>query len=342
MLAFITMLVKTFNNVQLEDFADALRRYIGETLHAQIRVHPLMDTGNLPSFLTQSYAFFEAKIAARRCIFVVANEKLETPMNIAKHMSLVRPLMDGIVVFATSALSAHNRARLIAQAVSFVVPGNQLYIPELAMNLREHFRATKVRHQEGLSPAAQVVLFHHLLHHKAHSEIPSILADRLHYSAMSIGRAFDDLATKGLAIAQKRGRERYLHFLEEPRDLFKNAIPLLKSPVRRVRFVQGAASHLHLKLAGESAIAKLTDLNPPEITTYALSASDWKTTAREHDLREIEEFEADFSVETWSYDPGALSDDGVVDPLSLFAQFQNHPDERLAGAAAQLLENIHW
>ena len=86
----------------------------------------------------------------------------KTPADIAKHIDIVRNATHATVAFATMTISAHNRSRLIGQGVPFIVPGNQLYIPDLAIDLREHFRASRHRQADGLSPAAQTVLFHQL------------------------------------------------------------------------------------------------------------------------------------------------------------------------------------
>src|SRR5690606_13812044 len=100
------------------------------------------------------------------------------PANIARHVALVRSAVDAIVVFAAPAASAYNRSRLIAHGVAFVVPGNQLYIPELAMDLREHFRSPRTRPTDALSPAAQAVLFHHILRLDETATTPTALARR--------------------------------------------------------------------------------------------------------------------------------------------------------------------
>jgi len=47
-------------------------------------------------------------------------------------------------------------------------------------------------------------------------------------------------------------------------------------------------------------------------------------------------------IETWSYDPAALATSDVVDELSLYLSTRDHPDERVAQAADQLLENMSW
>ena len=325
-----------------EPFAEALERYLGETLHDRIRVTEIGGTFSLPSFLERAYKLYEAQIAGRRCIFVAARENVATPSDIAKHVGLVRFAIEAVVVFAAPALSAHNRSRLLSHGVAFVVPGNQLYIPALAMDLREHFRAPKLQDADGLSPAAQAVLFHHLLRPDKNASTPSLLAKRLHYSAMSIGRAFDDLVAVRLAETEKHGKERHIRFKASGRPLLDVARDYLRSPVRAVKFVKGNFVGAPLKTAGESALAELTDLSRPRMDAYAIAASDWKTVARDRGLVETDRHDADHMVETWSYDPAGLSDMPTVDPLSLYAQFKDHNDERVAAAAERLVEGLPW
>ena len=94
-------------------------------------------------------------------MFLVSKDNTATPANIAKHFALVRYAVDSLVVFVAPSLSAYNRSRLIKRGVPFVVPGRQLYIPDLAMDLREQFHTYKEPRPNALSPAAQAVLFLH-------------------------------------------------------------------------------------------------------------------------------------------------------------------------------------
>jgi hypothetical protein len=323
-------------------FADALEHYLGKTLHDRITVDEIEGTFSVPVFLERSYRFYKARIHGRQCVIIAAEQNVATPADVAKHVALVRSAVNDVVIFAAPSLSAHNRSRLIAQGVAFVVPGNQLYIPELATDLREHFRAPKRRGAEGLSPAAQAVLFHYLLRFDEYATTPSAIAERLRYSAMSIGRAFDDLEAMGLARCEKRGKERHICFKADRRELMESARPVLRSPVRSIKHIRHDRSVSNLKLAGETALAKLTDLSPPRTETFAVAASDWKAIAETFDLTEVQEFEEAYAVETWSYDPAGLSDGPVVDPLSLYAEFRDHHDERISIAAEGLLEGVLW
>ena len=288
------------------------------------------------------YRVCVGRIAGRRCVFLVTKDHSATPSDIAKHLGLVRATVDAIVVFVAPALSPHNRARLIRYRVPFVVPGNQLYIPDLAIDLREHFRARKQRRVGSLSPAAQAILFHRLLRLGEAATTPSLLAKPLHYSAMSIGRAFDELADTGLAQTERHGKERHLRFKAEGRPLFDAARDLLRSPVRAEKSISPVRGFGALKRAGESALAELTDLSPPPLDTFAVAASDWKETAVTCGLLETDRDDADGIVETWAYDPAGLSRAHIVDRLSLYVQFRDHRDERVSMAAERLLEDLGW
>jgi len=330
------------SHISERSFASALERYLSETLHDRIRVETLESIPFLPAFLEHAYRLYDGCIAGRRCVFLTPMGNAATPADIAKHIALVQTGTEAVVVFAAPALSGHNRSRLIQRGVPFVVPGNQLYVPDLATDLREHFRALRRRQGDGLSPAAQAVLFHRLLHRDHAATTPSVIAGRLRYSSMSIGRAFDDLVSAGLARTERHGKERHIRFEADGRHLFEAARDLIRSPVRSEKFIRNARAIGSLKHAGESALAELTDLSRPPLETYAVAASDWKVVAQNEGLAETARDLADCVVETWSYDPAGLSDAHTVDPLSLYAQFRDHRDERISIAAERLLEGMAW
>ncbi len=134
---------------------------------------------------------------------------------------------------------------MIEQKVPFIVPGNQMYLPMLAIDLREHFR--RIREESPtFSPSTQVVVLHALLRAAGHVLIPAEMAPRLAYSAMTMTRAFDELETANLAEVTVRGRERCLRFTGGRKEIWGNALPFLRSPVskrllvRRTKEAEGA------------------------------------------------------------------------------------------------------
>lgn len=321
---------------------EALGHYLEVTLHVPAKIVAFKHVASLPSFLSRMYSLHEGQIAGSPCVFLVSIENIATPSDIEKHVALVRSAAEGVVVFVADGLSAYNRSRLIGQGIPFVVPGKQLYIPDLAMDLRERFRKSRQRRQAGLSPAAQAVLFHRLLVRDESHRTPSALAARLHYSVMSVGRAFDELVNAGLARTERFGKERRIRFKADGRQLFDASHDLLRSPVRAEKYIRDLGLALPLKNAGHSALSELTDLSPPRLETLAVAARNWKTVARNYGIVETDRDEAVRIVHTWGYDPAVLSTAQTVDPLSLHVQFRDHPDERVSMAAKKLLEGMTW
>ncbi|HTN41236.1 MAG TPA: hypothetical protein VLZ84_08810 [Asticcacaulis sp.] len=319
-----------------------IERYVGETLHTPVRLSAMENVRQLPIYLTADYRFFDVLLGNRKLVFMVRKDDAGTPAEIGKHLSQAQSKLFVPVVFVAESLTAKNRSRLIKGAIPFVVPGNQLYIPELALDLREHFRAKKVRAGEGLTPVAQAVLFRHLLGIRTRDVTASDIAGNLNYTPMSVGRAIDVLTDLGLATSDKVGRERHIHFELEGEALFERAKPLLRSPVRSLRYLTGAERFPNFRLAGESALARLTPLNPPGVKHYAASLAYWNNIQETEDVEEVDPEEAEAILEIWSYDPAPLARKMTVDPLSLYAQFMNHPDERIAMATDELLGTLNW
>lgn len=332
-----------------EPVIGTLADYVGKILHSRLEVAEYGRAASLPAFMDNIYGLYEGRISGRRCILLVAGDDHGTPAAIAKHLALVRDGDDALPIFVVPSLDSHIRDRLIGQGIPFIVPGNQFYVPELGMDLREHFRGVRAWRPDVLPPTAQALLFHHLLRLNEDGTTPKRLADCLRCTEMTIGRAFDSLVAMKLANTEKRGRERHIVFRPDKRGLLNDATPYLRSPVRKERYIRGDRDSLArligqgpLQLAGESALAARSNLSDPPVEAYAVAYEVWKTASKLQDLVETDPRTADFVLETWRYDPLALSHGSAVDPLSLYAQFNRHGDPRVEMAAEQLLENIEW
>ena len=333
-----------------DSIVEELAGYVGKILHDNLEVVECGRAASLPAFMGNLYQLHEGSISGRRCILLVAGDDHGTPTQIAKHMDLVRDDGDdAIPILVAPSMNSHIRDRLIAHGTPFIVPGNQFYVPELGMDLRERFRGVRTRKPDGLYPTAQAVLFHHLLRPNEDATTPKLLATRLRCTDMTIGRAFDNLITLKLAKTEKRGRERHIVFPPDRRGLFNDALPHLRSPVRKERYIRGdrnsLAMHIGggpLQLAGESALAMRSNLSDPPVEAYAIGYEAWNAASKAQDISETDPRDADYILETWHYDPLSLSLGSVVDPLSLYAQFHNHGYPRITLAAEQLLETVPW
>ena len=342
------MLVKDRKAARNRAFASQLRDYLGATLHLDVQLDAWDGERRLPQFLGHRYGFLTGNVVRQPCLFAVDSQPEDgTPAQIGKHLSTIGAEFPGLVVYAAPAMSATRRARMVDAGIAFVVPGNQLYIPALAVDLRETFRSPGQRSADTLSPAAQATMFYAILFRdelasNPAKRTPSQLASVLGYSQMSVGRAIDELASLGLATVDAKGRQKFLSLHEPTRTFIEENRKLLRSPVRSRKFVICQPDIPPLKIAGESALAHLTGLAPPDIQVFALHHEDWKLVSGE-DTKEVRSRDsANTMIELWHYRPDVLSEYASVDPFSLYAQFWNHPNERIAQSARDALEQSPW
>jgi len=102
------------------------------------------------------------------------------------------------VVYVTDALASYERRRLIEQKVPFLVPSNQLYLPNLGIDLREYFRKPPTAPETALSPATQAMLIAVLLRKPWCPEWqPAEVLGSLGYTPMTLSRAVKELTAAG-------------------------------------------------------------------------------------------------------------------------------------------------
>ena len=232
--------------------------YIRKVLDAAAVVGSDEPGGSLPAYLGDLYGLYAARVLDRRLVLVVPHHgSIDTPAVVAKHRDQLRRHLDhDLVVFVAASLGADDRRRLIAKRVPFVVPGNQMFLPELAVDLREHFRSKPSAPPGALSPAAQLLVIAVLLGHALDGQAPAALAARYRYSRMTIGRAVDELRALELADVETSGKPHRFSMRWRGQDLWARVRPLLRSPVRKHRRLPAPPPQFGGLLAGESALGE--------------------------------------------------------------------------------------
>jgi len=327
----------------MRDLCNRLERYLDEALGIRAAVAPWETEGRMPLFLQDRYRFFWAEAMNQRCLFMVdAHAEEESPAAIRKHVELVREKWDGPVVYVRDRIIAYNRKRLIEHKVPFIVPGTQMYLPPLGIDLREHFRTLR-RDNSGLRPAAQAVLIHALLQ-DAENLGPTALAGKLGYSVMAMSRALDELEAAELGQTTANGRERRLRLAVPKREIWEKAQPLLRSPVVKrhaIRLAPNAA--LPGPRAGLDALAHYSMLAEPKNIVVALGRENWKA-MQQTDRVETAMIDepGTTTVEVWSYAPVLFADGGWVDRLSLCLSLRGTQDERVQAALDQMIKEVSW
>jgi hypothetical protein len=324
--------------------------YLEETLGIRPASHPWSGTAKLPYYLQDEFEFHELKAADRAILLAVSRRKKHpTPSALRERLEKLKTLANRPVVYVIGALASYERKRLIEQKVPFIVPGNQLYLPDLGIDLREYFRQPQKEAVNAFSPATQALLLRALLSKSTQRQWnPAALASEIGYTAMTVSRVVGELTSAGVARVDQRGRARWLLMDRIPAETWELIRPRLRTPIKRqVWAATTAILDKYAPLAGLSALAYYTPLADPATPVYAVGA-EWLRSPGLKTVKEIPEAVAGgCELQVWSYAPilgGSAKnpDKRAVDPLSLSLSFQSNTDERIDIALEELKGHFPW
>jgi len=327
--------------------ATAVRRYLYEVLGVSTPdVRPWARVNELPYFLRDAFQFSELELLGHTLVLAMGRaEQKQSLGEVRTWLDKVGAMAGQPVVYVTDALASYERRRLIEQKVPFIVPGNQLYLPDLGLDLREYFRQRSPAADAALSPSAQAMLIKALLNQPWQAEWqPSKVAVALGYTPMTLSRVVRELTAAGLVSAFTVGRARWLRMEQTSQQTWERAKPLLRSPVKRIVWVlpEGFAANRPERLAGLSALARYSMLAEPKWPVYAMSSAEWKSAA-DAGVRELPEPVAGAQEwQLWSYSPALLPGAATVDPLSLTLSLQDNADDRIQLALDELKGQLPW
>jgi hypothetical protein len=233
----------------------------------------------LPYYIADRYRLWRCEMFGRACL-LMAVRPAEVPgslAELARHREVVHTHWpNDVIILLFEGLTPGRRKKLLADRFAFMVPGAQLFIPELLLEFRDGrvSKAPMLKAPERFSPTAQLLAVAALLHQDVSGSNATALARRFGVAVMSMGRAFDELQAAGVAEASRVGRERILHMKAEGRALWRGLEHRLQSPVRKVRRV-AIPELLRFPglIAGESALAVYTALATPRTQTLAVSSA---------------------------------------------------------------------
>ncbi len=323
----------------MNNLIEALQRYLCQVLNVRTKICPWKEKGALPLFLVNSYGFYEITLLKQPCLLMIAKkETAATPAAVKKHWEQVNKKWAGLCIYVQTTISAYNRQRLIQHRVPFIIPGNQMYLPDLGVDLRERFRQLIIS-RDFFSPATQAVVIYALCHEIDERFTPSELARKLDYSLMTLSRAFDELETAGIGEMLRQGRERWWLFKGSRRELWEQTKPLMRNPVKHRKWIRGKKSKIQ---AGLSALAHASMLSPPTIPVYAINLEEWKNCQQSGTEELPIPEEATAELEIWHYNPYLFSVEDIVDPFSLYLSLEKIEDERIESALEEMMKKIEW
>jgi len=327
----------------MSDLTQNFESYLSENLGVSFQLKPWLDDKKTPPLLKKLCSFFTFEIFDRNyLVMLIDGEQEISPVHVRKYIDMLSGFWDNEIVYLTSGITNYNRRRLIERKVSFVVPGNQMFLPLLGIDLREHFRRLRSP-KKTFSPSTQVVILSMIYGRVGGRITPTMLAKKLKYTAMTMGRALDEVKEAELCCEHKEWRERIIRFTGNRKILWERARSRMVTPVRK-RFkilMSEFPGNLMLISAGESALARYNMLDKPRNSVYAVSGEVWKALLRKDDLVLLESDDPDaIHIEVWKYPPEQFSKNKLIDPLSLYLSLRGEQDRQISEGLEKLMDVV--
>lgn len=321
----------------------ALANYIELVIGARPQLVLVSPPPSLPLFVRERFDFAEVDLFGRRVVLAVERTPPQelSVSEYVRNAEILAKAFGKPAVLAMAKLPSFVRNRLVQRGVPFIVPGTQMFLPMLMVDLRERFSEAVSRIPDKLLPVSQLVVIYQILREPdAHVPLAQ-LGERLAYSPQSMSSAQEELQEAGLCEVRRAGRMVYLEFRRMGRALWEQAEPLMRSPVRRTRWVRWGQPRVRAVAAGLTALSQMSMLAEDPIATYAMRDRELVSAFQKGQLlgcngRE----EADARMESWKYDPWVLAEKGVADRCSLYLSLRASGDERVKKEIHSLIERL--
>jgi len=301
--------------------------------------YPVSALQRLPLFIREGYDFLYTNFYDHEVVFVKPkSEEGATPSQLQKHISKIESAFGCPAVWVFNEMTYYLKEQLIKSRISFIVPGKQLFIPFMFMDLNEQ-QKIKITRTESFSPSAQCVLIYHLWMDSLENLNFQEIADIFKYTPRTIGRCVEELKNAD-ACSIVGGRSKYLKFGKTNREIWETVQDYLKTPVKKTEWLFLTENIEKAKIAGLGALSYYTNISTSNIESFAIDARVFKELQNRGEIHPTIYNEDDVRLEIWSYDPTVLSRDDFIDPLSLYLSYKDNPDERIQIELENMINRI--
>lgn len=320
---------------------DNIELYLRDTIDESIAFQPWKRQSKVPLAFTELYGFRQVKILDTRCVVMEALQDWPRLESIQKHLNALNKLDDAHFVLCFKNLSTFRRKTLLQHRIPFITEEGQIYLPFITMKLHKASKREKQKNKQFA--ATTQLIFLYFLYHKDLNVNATELADRLSLNIMAASRSLNELYDNKLlnyVAGGKTGRSKIYLRIGDP-EYYMIGSPLLKDPVQRT--ISTSESVDGALIGGLDALSHLSMINPPSRPIRAI----YKGRYAESSYPIVEDPEWHVAgklveLQLWTYDPLKLSNQDVVDLLSLKLSLQEETDDRVVQALEELLGREPW
>lgn len=299
----------------------------------------------LPLFLRERYRIHTVRLFGKKCLLAIEAPDWDpgSPAEYSSHANALNEKLGEPAVIVIPSIASYVRNRMVQAGVPFIVPGSQLFLPFMMVDLRERYARIHMPSGKPLTPATQCILLYHLLRESLDGIPLREIAGKVGYSAMMISRAKDEMKAAELCGATSRGRSMMLEFDGEGQSLWERAVPFLSSPIRKIRWIRWDKPCYPAVVAGLTALSRRTMIEDDRLPTWALPHDVYRANLEKGVFRGCSSSdEASIQLESWNYNPNLLGDNESVDSLSLYLSLREYADDRVQQQAQKLIGKVKW
>lgn len=331
---------------------DDIKGYLESTLGAEVHLKSASEL-KVPFHIKDTYKplnlimLIGGKSKLSMLLLLPEEDEYPGAVILNKHIAQVRKATDKAVVYVCKSLSTPERRSLIAHHINFIQPGYQMFIPELAMDLRESVRKRRTEDEvTTLLPAAQAMVLGCLSRMWGNDTLytSNAIMGGLNYSRVTLSKVIDQLLKLHIIQpVQTHGFTNLYSFEPSRAQVFKNARRYMRSPVKRKVAID---RKLHLGdglfLAGETALAKYTMLAEPVQPVYGMTKKQLDAMVEQNKFKVTDSVDETRAwVEIWTY-RSLKTEKHIADEASLLLSLEDNPDERVQIALDEMKEKVEW
>jgi hypothetical protein len=329
---------------------EKLKEYIHQILGKDLEIKELSKeyTNKLPFIFKNNFNFYVTHLHNHELILVKVNrEDAFNAAQLRQQVIAIQKVLDKRVIIVTEDITAINRKRLIDQKISFIVPGKQMFLAELLIDIQDFNKDKEFQKEFLLLPSAQLILLYQILHREDNLSQYTFkeLAEKFQYTQMGITKAIENL--KRLAIVEVIGtKEKNIVFETDIPKLWKSIEKHLINPVLKTVYVDEKPM-IKMYSSNTTALEEYSDMNPSKLEYFAIEKNKFYELEKTNQLINLNNESGNYAVEVWKYNPELITK-GItkknnVDPLSLYISLKDgFIDERTDMALDQIIEKYIW
>jgi hypothetical protein len=329
---------------------EKLKEYIHQILGKDLEIKELPNdyTNKLPFVFKNNFNFYVTDLHNHKLILVRVNkEDAFNAAQLRQQVLAIQKVLGEKIIIVTEDITVINRKRLIDQKISFIVPGKQMFLAELLIDIQDFNKDKAFQKEFLLLPSAQLILLYQILHKEDNLSQYTFkeLAEKFQYTQMGITKAIENL--KRLALVEVVGtKEKNIVFETDRPTLWKSIEKHLVNPVLKTVYVDEKPT-IKMYCSNATALEEYSDMNPSRLEYFAIEKTKFYELEKTNQLVNLNNESGNYALEVWKYNPEIITKDitkkNSVDPLSLYISLkEGFIDERTDMALDQIIKKYVW